>query len=382
MARIPNFARLATRGVRALQPYVPGLPIEHLERQYGVRDAIKLASNENPLGPSPVALEAARAALQGIGLYPDGSGYELRRALGERHGVGAGQITLGNGSNDVLVLLAETFLGPRTEAIHSAYAFLVYGLAIQATGATARVAEAHRADETQPYGHDLAAMRALIGPRTRLVYIANPNNPTGTWLDAGPLREFIASLPPRVIVVVDEAYAEYVVAADFPDTTSWLQEFPNLVVTRTFSKIFGLAGLRVGYAVSHPRVAELLNRVRQPFNVNSIGQAAALGALRDEEHVERSRQANATGLRQLADGLAVLGLGAAPSRGNFLLVNVGRPAGLLYDSLLRAGTIVRPVANYGLPHHLRITVGTQPQNVRLLQALAEALQASAGVAAS
>lgn len=373
MRRSPNFARLAARGVRSLEPYVPGKPVEELQRELGIGNAIKLASNENPLGPSAQALAAMRAALTDTGLYPDGSGFQLRHALAERLGASAEQITLGNGSNDLLVLLAEAFLTPRTEAVYSDYGFLIYRLATQATGATSRVAPALGADSAQPYGHDLDAMRALIGRHTRLVFIANPNNPTGTWLETGPLRRFLEAVPRTVIVVLDEAYCEYVEGIDYPSGVEWIKTYPNLVVTRTFSKIHALAGLRIGYAVSHPQVAELLNRVRQPFNVNSLGQAAALAALRDEEHLRRSRALNRQGLRQLRDGLAALGLRTIPSVGNFVLVDLAQPAAPVYERLLRSGVIVRPVANYGLPQHLRITVGTGEMNARLLTALAAAL---------
>jgi histidinol-phosphate aminotransferase len=348
------------------------MPLEELERQHGIRDAIKLASNENPHGASARAIEAARSALGAVALYPDGSGFALREALARRFGVNAGQVTLGNGSNEILVLIAEAFLGPRTEAVYSEYAFLVYRLAVQAAGAVARVAPANGAGHAQPYGHDLAAMRSQIGPRTRLVYIANPNNPTGTWLESDELHGFIQSLPPGVVVVVDEAYAEYSAGADAAGAIAWINLCPNLVVTRTFSKIYGLAGLRVGYAVSHPQIADLLNRVRQPFNVNSLGQAAALAALGDAEHVQKSRDANARGREQLRAGLLRLGIRVAPSAGNFLLAGLGRPAMPVYDALLKAGIIVRPVANYGLPDHLRITVGTVAQNERVLHALGTA----------
>lgn len=376
MKRSLNFARLAAAGVRGLEPYVPGKPVEELERELGIAHAIKLASNENPLGPSPRAIEAMRAALDKTALYPDGSGFHLRQALSRHLGVEAEQITLGNGSNDILVLLAEAFLTLRTEAVYSEYAFLVYRLAAQATGAALRVAPAFAADAAQPFGHDLDAMRAAVTPRTRLVFIANPNNPTGTWLDAASLRGFIESLPRHVIVVLDEAYCEYVEEADYPQTLPWIRTLPNLVVTRTFSKIHALAGLRVGYAVSHPQIAELLNRVRQPFNVNSLGQAAAVASLADGEHVQRSRETNSQGLRQLGAGISALGLGMVPSVGNFVLVDLGRPAAGVYESLLHAGVIVRPVGNYGFSQHIRITIGTAEQNSRLLQALSGALAAT------
>lgn len=370
-----RIVRLAARGVRELEPYIPGKPIEELEREYGVRDAVKLASNENPLGPPPGAVAAIRQAVDQVHFYPDGGGFRLRNALALRLGIASEQVVLGNGSNDVLVLLAEAFLSPRTEAIYSEHAFLVYKLAVQATGATARVAPANPLDQPQPLGHDLAAMRALIGPRTRLVYIANPNNPTGTWIEPEALRRFMQDVPPRVLVVLDEAYAEY--AANDHASLGWLAEFPNLVITRTFSKIYALAGLRVGYALASGPVAEVLNRVRQPFNVNSLGQAAALAALDDADHVRRSQELNRTGLVQLREGLAALGIATAPSAGNFVLADLGRPAASSYQALLRAGVIVRPVANYGLPNHLRVTVGLPDQNRRFLGAMRAAMASGA-----
>jgi histidinol-phosphate aminotransferase len=381
MNRSPDFSRLAARGVRGLEPYLPGKPLDELEREYGIQNAVKLASNENPFGPPPGALKAMGMALAAAALYPDGSGFRLRRALARRHGVAEEQVTLGNGSNEVLVMLAETFLTARTEAVYSQFAFIVYQLATQATGATARIAQALGPDGPQPYGHDLDAIRALIGPRTRVVFIANPNNPTGTWLETRPLRAFLESVPPTVIVVLDEAYCEYVGDIDYPDSLSWISSFPNLVITRTFSKIYGLAGLRVGYAVSNPQVAELLNRVRQPFNVNSVGQAAALACLADDAHVAKSRELNSRGMSQLRDGLAALGLPTPPSAGNFVLVDLGVPAAPVYERMLRAGVIVRPAANYGLQQHLRITVGRREQNERMLETLAAALQGTGAVRA-
>lgn len=364
-----NALRLATPGVAGLSPYQPGKPTSELERELGLTSTIKLASNENPLGPPPAALEAIREVLPELALYPDGSGFALKHALGEHLGVDPSMITLGNGSNDILVLLAEAFLLPGLEAVYSQYAFAVYELATRATGATACVAPARPADDESPLGHDLAAMAALVSPRTRLAFIANPNNPTGTALPLSALRRFIEQLPEHVIVVVDEAYVEY---ADDPTQATvlgWLQEFPNLVVSRTFSKGFGLAGLRIGYAVSSAQIADVLNRIRQPFNVGHAGQVAAIAALGDHEYLQRSRRMNREGLRQLGDALDELGLWYGADAGNFLLVNMGRPAAEVYAQLLKHGVIVRPVANYGLPDHLRISIGTQPQLERLAQAL-------------
>jgi histidinol-phosphate aminotransferase len=364
---------LAVPGVRSLQPYQPGMPIAELERRYGVRNAIKLASNENPLGPSPLAMAAARAALLESARYPEGSGHLLRARLAALHGVDPATITLGNGSNDVLDMIARVFLGPGVEAVYSQHAFAVYPIAVQAVGATARVAPAHDGSRGPAYGHDLAAMRSLVGPATRVVFIANPNNPTGTWLGEEELRDFVTGLPDHVMVVIDEAYFDYVAAADYPDTTRWLGECPNLIVTRTFSKAYGLAGLRAGYAVSRPPVAQLLNRVRQPFNVNSLAQAAALAALDDAPHLEKSIRLNREGMQQLVSGFRRLDLSFIESVGNFVAVDMRGPAAERYERMLRRGVIVRPIANYGMPNHLRVTVGLPEENARFLDALEQVL---------
>jgi histidinol-phosphate aminotransferase len=363
-------AQLASAAVRGIAPYVPGKPLQELEREYGVKDSIKLASNENPLGPGPKALAAIAKASQELGLYPDGNGFQLKEAIAKKMNCSMEQITLGNGSNDLLQMAAEAFLTTDVEAVYSQYAFAIYGIVVQATGATARVAPAYPDNHAMALGHDLDAMRALVNERTRLVFIANPNNPTGTWVEREPLRRFIASLPATTIVLVDEAYGEYVNDTNYPNAALWLNEFSNLIVTRTFSKAHGLAGLRVGYGLAHPSVADILNRVRQPFNVNSLGLVAAAAALEDTDHLARSAQLNREGMQQLRVGLKSLGLRCYPSIGNFMLVDCGRPGVPVYDSLLRAGVIVRPVAGYGLPNHLRISIGTIAQNQRLLAALA------------
>lgn len=368
-----RFEPLAAPGVRSLAPYVPGKPPEQLERELGINDSVKLASNENPLGPGPRALAALRTAIAGVGMYPDGSGHVLRARLAEKHRLGMEQVTLGNGSNDVLVLLAETFLTPEFEAVYSQHAFAVYPIAVQATGAVARVPSANPTTHPMPLGHDPAALLAAIGPRTRLLFIANPNNPTGTWLGERELEALLRAVPPEVIVVIDEAYHEYSAGVGVPDATLWLARHPNLVVTRTFSKAFGLAGLRVGYALSHPDLADLLNRVRQPFNVSVAGLAAAAAALDDVEHLERTLATNREQLERLSAGLRRLGLGVLPSAANFVLCDLGRDAAPVSDALQRQGVIVRPVANYGLPNHLRITTGTAAQNERVLAAMAVAL---------
>jgi len=373
MAEANPFVELCAPGIAELKPYVPGKPISELERELGISGSIKLASNENPLGPSPLAIQAAAAQLGELARYPDGGGFELRHALAERHRVAPEAITLGNGSNDVLDLVARTFLAPGAEAVFSQHAFAVYPISTQAVGATARVAPAHDGSRGPRYGHDLEAMQALVGERTRVVFIANPNNPTGTWVARDELHAFLKAMPGHLVVVVDEAYFEYVEEAEYPDASRWLGEFPNLIVTRTFSKAYGLAALRVGYSLSHPDVAALLNRVRQPFNVNSLALVAARAALDDNTHLCEVVRRNREGMITLEAGLTELGLRWIPSVGNFLCVDLGRPAAELDARLLRLGCITRPVANYGLPDHLRVTVGLEPENRRFLGALCEVL---------
>lgn len=365
---------LALPGVRELAPYQPGKPIAELQRELGFDHIVKLASNENPLGPSPKALEALQRTIGDIALYPDGSGFELKRALAAALNVNSVQITLGNGSNDVLELVARTFLPPACRAVFSVHAFAVYPIVTQAVGAVGVAAAAHDGTDGPRYGHDLAALAQAVDEDTRVVFIANPNNPTGTYLPGTQLRSFLAGLPDHVIAVVDEAYLEYVVAADYQSVLHWLPDFPNLIVTRTFSKAYGLAGLRVGFAVSSAEVADLLNRVRQPFNVNTLALAAAEAALDDRDHLAKTVAMNQTGLAQLAHAFAERGLSYIPSVGNFIAVDLGRPAAPVFESLLREGVIVRPIANYGLPNHLRITVGTEQENKEFLRALDRVLR--------
>jgi len=362
----------ATAAVRGLAPYVIGKPIAELARELGMDEGsiIKLASNENPLGPSPAALAAMQRALLDVWLYPDGNGHDLKVAIARHHGVAMNQVTLGNGSNDLLVLLAEAFLTPESSAVYSQYAFAIYGLVVQATGARGNVAPAFPPGHPMALGHDLAAMRAAITADTRLVYIANPNNPTGTWVDAASLREFLDAVPAHVVVVLDEAYFEYSRRVDCPDGMTLLQQYPNLVVLRTFSKAHALAGVRVGYAISQPDVADMLNRVRQPFNVNIPALAGAEAALADAAQPRRAQQLVEEGSRQLFTALPPLGLKVYPSAGNFVLVDTGGDGRLVYEKLLRHGVIVRPVGGYGLPGCLRITIGTAPQNEKLIRSLA------------
>jgi histidinol-phosphate aminotransferase len=362
-----RFINQAAPGLASLQPYVPGKPLSEIERELGISGSIKLASNENPLGPSPQVRAALEAQFAELSRYPDGGAYELRRALAAHHGLDAACVTVGNGSNDVLDMVARAFLWAGRESLFSQYAFAVYPISSMAVGATLRISPALH------YGHDLAAMRAMVNEQTGVVWIANPNNPTGTRLGKTALREFIESLPPQLIVVIDEAYFEYVQDDDFPDAGQWLGDFPNLIVTRTFSKAYGLAALRVGYGLSHPDIADLLNRVRQPFNVDSFAQAAALAAMQDTEHLRRSVEVNDQGMRQLVAGIERLGLDYIPSAGNFLTIDLGRDASSFDQALLQLGVVTRPVANYGLPNHLRVSIGLGEENARFLDALEQVL---------
>jgi histidinol-phosphate aminotransferase len=362
-----KFIEIAAAGIANLKPYVPGKPISELERELGITDSVKLASNENPLGCSERVKAAIRDELAEAARYPDGGGFALRTALAKKHGVDANCITLGNGSNDVLDMIARVFLAPGYESLFSQYAFAVYPISSQAVGATLNIAPADN------YGHDLDEMLNRVGDKTRVVWVANPNNPTGTWAGADELENFVAAIPSNVIVVVDEAYVEYVDEPDYPDASQWLSKYPNLIVTRTFSKAYGLASLRIGYGLSHPDVADLLNRVRQPFNVNSMALAGALAALEDQEFIEEAVRVNREGMVQLTGGFEELGLEFIPSVGNFITVDMGRPAAEIDQALLREGVITRPVANYGLPNHLRISIGTRDENARFLDALKRVL---------
>ena len=365
-----DLCELSPSYVRSIAPYQPGKPISELAREMGLEEAsiVKLASNENPLGIGPRTRAAIEGSLGDIARYPDGNGYELKQALSRRYGVDMSAIVLGNGSNDVLELVALAFLGPGRAAVMSQHCFAVYPLATQARGARAIVAPA------KSYAHDLEAMAKAVDDETYVVWAANPNNPTGTLARPDEVEAFLRKVPERVLVVIDEAYNEYIQADLRTDTLKLLKRHPNLVVTRTFSKAYGLAGLRVGYALAHPSVADVMNRVRQPFNVNSVGLAAAAAALDDMEFVARSYAQNLNGLRQLEEGARGLGLEFIPSYGNFLTIRVGKAAEI-FKRLLRRGVIVRPVAGgYGLPEHLRVTTGTAAENDKFLGALAASMK--------
>ena len=354
--------------IRAIAPYQPGKPISELAREMGLNEKkiVKLASNENPLGISPKARAAIKKALAGLGRYPDGNAFELKAALARRHGVPQECIVVGNGSNDLLEMAAGAFLAPGRAAVYSQHAFAVYPLATQARGATGIVVPAKN------YAHDLAAMLAAITPETRVVFIANPNNPTGTFATGEEIGNFLSRARRDVAVVVDEAYTDYLPQNLRYDSVALLKKYPNFIVTRTFSKVYGLAGLRVGFGLMHPDVAELLNRVRQPFNVNSLALAAAVAALDDRKFVAKSTKMNRSGLAKLERALKTLGLETIPSCANFVTFRVSR-ARTVYERLLRQGVIVRPLAGYDMPDHLRVTVGTPKENGKFLKALTTAL---------
>jgi histidinol-phosphate aminotransferase len=357
----------ASAHIRSISPYQPGKPISELAREMGLDEAaiVKLASNENPLGMSPLARAAAHAALADIPRYPDGNGFDLKQAVARHHGVAMDQIVLGNGSNDVLEMVARALLGPGRSAVYSRHAFAVYPLATLASGATGIEVPA------RDFGCDLDAMRAAIHDDTRVVFIANPNNPTGTFVEAGALERFIAAVPADVLVVLDEAYSEYLPASLAYDSARWLERYPNLMVSRTFSKAYGLAGLRVGYGIGQPQVIDLLNRVRQPFNVTNIGLAAAAAALADQDFVRASAMANAAGLRQMEAFFDAAGIEYIRSYANFIAFRIGDAAGV-NRRLLEQGVIVRPIAGYAMPEWLRVSIGLDTENARFIDALKQA----------
>jgi histidinol-phosphate aminotransferase len=359
---------------KRIRPYPPGKPIEEVERELG-RTAIKLASNENPLGPSPLAVEAIRKSLDRLHLYPDGHGYYLRRKLAEFHGLDPERIILGAGSTDLIELVAKTFLISADEAITSASAFYIYKLAIEEMGA--RLVEV----PLRNMGFDLAGIARAATPRTKVVYLANPNNPTGTWFTAEELDRLLDALPPRVLVVLDEAYYQYVQRPEYSHSLEYVREGRNVLVLRTFSKVYGLAGLRLGYGLGHPELIEALNRIRSPFNANSVAQAGGLAALDDREHVERSVENNAREMRFLTGELTLLGVRYTPSAGNFLLVDTGRDCEEDFVRLLHEGVIVRPMKLYRFPTSVRVTVGAHEENEQFLEALKRVMAAPAHYAA-
>ncbi len=367
-----DFIALANAGVQGISPYQAGKPMEELQRELGLEHIVKLASNENPLGPSRRASAAIENSLSDLTRYPDSNGFELKRALAERHGVASSQITLGNGSNNVLNLVALAYLDAGRSAVYSEHAFVVYPLAVKTCGARAIVTPA------RDWGHDPDAMAAAVEDDTAVVFFANPNNPTGTWVDETALVSMLDRIPPHVIVVLDEAYIEYVADAGAPgsrcpDGVSLLQRYPNLIVTRTFSKVWGLAGCRVGYALASEAITDVLNRVREPFNVSAPAMAAARAVLDDTAYLQHSREVNSAGMEQLVEGVGALGLDYIPSAGNFLTVEFSGDCSDIYQRLLREGVIVRPIGVYGMPRHLRISIGLEAENRLLLDALQKIL---------
>jgi len=365
-----SFIELATPGVQKLRPYLPGKPVEELERELGISNSIKLASNENPLGPSPLSIKAIEKQLTSINYYPDGGGFALSARIAEENNVDVSKVTLGNGSNDILELITRAYLTATDSAVFSEHSFAVYPIVVQAVGAQANVAKAYpESHELMPLGHDPDAIVDSITDNTRMVFIANPNNPTGTWLTSEQLLALFERIDSSVIIVLDLAYIEYMNEDLQPDIPDWLRRFPNLVITRTFSKVYALAGLRIGYALTHPDIADVLNRVRQPFNTNLLAQAAALAALDDDEHVAKSVAMNNAGKALLEKAFNDLQLTFLPTMGNFISVNVKQDGLALYQRMLKHGVILRPVANYQMPEYLRITIGTEQQNLRLLDVL-------------
>ena len=355
---------LVPEWIRTLTPYPPGMPIEELERELGIQDSIKLASNENPLGPSPKAIEAIARALPQLHRYPDGSAFYLRRKLAERHGVSPDEILVGNGSNELIELVVRTFLRPRDEAVMADQAFVIYRMVTQAVAATPRIVPLRH------FTHDLEAMAEAVTARTRIVFVANPNNPTGTIFRRDAWEAFLQALSGRqLIVIADDAYAEFVTDPEDPDTIACRGEgsVPS-VSLRTFSKLYGLAGLRIGYAVAPRGIIDAVERVRQPFNVNALALVAAQAALDDHDHVERTLRVNREGMVYLTTHFDRLGLPWVPSGANFVLVRVGEGS-RVYEALLRHGVIVRPMDGYGFPQHLRVTVGLPDENERCIRAL-------------
>lgn len=361
-----NFRDLANEHIRNLTPYQPGKPIEELERELGITSSIKLASNENPLGASPHALKAAQEALSHSHIYPDGGGYELKKTVSTYLSVKPDQLTFGNGSENVLELIVKSYLGKGDNAVLSEYAFLTIPILIKGYGATLNVTPAKN------WGHDIQAMIKAIDTNTRVLFLVNPNNPTGTHTHKEDFELLLKSVPDRILIVIDEAYSEYIDSPDYPNALDYLDQHPNMVITRTFSKVYGLAALRLGFAISSPVIADILNRARLPFNVNSIAAKAGCAALLDQEHVKKSVALNNAGMQQMIAGLKSLDIKFIPSLGNFITIDVSNAADI-YNKLLLKGVIVRPLNGHGMPNHIRVSIGREDENKRFLQALKDTL---------
>jgi histidinol-phosphate aminotransferase len=363
-----SFKSIAKPSLYLLNPYQPGKPIEEVKREFGIQNVIKLASNENALGPSQLALRAAKKALKQTALYPDGSGYILKQALSKHLKVDATHITLGAGSDQVMFYIAQTFAEKGDEIIISQYAFATYEIIAHMVQAIPIIVPAKH------WEHNLEAMANALTSKTKLIFIANPNNPTGGYINEKNLKQFLKNIPKHVLIILDEAYYEYVHLHDYPNTLNLQKTYPNLITTRSFSKIYGLAGLRVGYGISHPEIAQILERARLPFNLSTPALFAASGALEDQTHVQRTLVMTAEGMSQLQDGLNRLGLKYLPSVANFLTVDLNRLAIPIYKSLLHAGVIIRPLTNYGMPKHIRVTAGLPRENKRFLTILKRVLR--------
>lgn len=368
ITREKKFKLKVSRDIASLVPYPPGKPIEELERELGIKGSIKLASNENPLGPSKKALDAVSMALANLHRYPDGSCFYLNEKLSAKLGVSGDELIFGNGSNEIIELLIRTYLKPGGEAVMGDPSFAVYPLAIQAAGGKAVAVPL-----TKDFRHDLPGMAKAVTKKTRLVFIANPNNPTGTMVTQDEFSAFMDDIPPEVIVCVDEAYFEFVTSADFPKTLDFIREGRAVVALRTFSKIYGLAGLRVGYGVADKEIISYMHRVRQPFNVNSLAQAGAMAALDDDEHLQKTQKNNRDGLKFLFAELAALGYPCVPTHANFFLVKAG-DGRAVYQALLKKGVIVRPMASYNMPGYIRVTVGLPEENRRFVAAFSEVVK--------
>jgi histidinol-phosphate aminotransferase len=364
-----SFSELTQPQIQAIQPYIPGKPISELQRELGLTHISKLASNENPLGASPKVYAAVEKALKDIARYPDGNAFSLRKTLGEFVGRPMQQIAVGNGSNELLELVGRVFAGPGDEIVYSQYGFAVYPITAQIVGAKGVEVPA------KDYGHDLMAMSAAITDNTKIVYVANPNNPTGTCFDRAEWEAFIASVPSHVLVVLDEAYLEYVDMPDYPNGLDYLADYPNLILSRTFSKAYGLASLRVGYMVANEEIISYINRVRAPFNVNHLAQVAAEAAILDQQFVQSSVELNRQGKQQIIEALADLGIEFIPSQGNFICVKFGEKATEINTKLLHHGVIVRPVGNYGLHDFLRVSIGSKSENQHFIDSIRQVCKA-------
>ncbi|MBD3184669.1 histidinol-phosphate transaminase [Candidatus Poribacteria bacterium] len=361
--------KLARKSALTITPYQPGKPIEEVARELGMpeEDIVKMASNENPLGASPMGIQAIKDAAEKVGLYPDGGCYYLKQDLAKHLDVASENLILGNGSNEVLMIIADTFVNPEDETLYAEQSFVVYMLATKVSGATAVTVP------LKNYTHDLEAIADKITDKTKVIFIANPNNPTGTMVTADEVKRFMDRVPDHVIVVFDEAYYEYVERDDFPNTVEYVREGRSVVTLRTFSKIYGLAGLRIGYGITTPEIVKILDKVRQPFNVNAVAQAAAIASLKDKEHVEKSVKVNSEGKKYLYEKLEEMGLEYVPSEGNFMLVHLNQSGADVMAEMLKEGVIVRPMKGYKFPESVRITIGTKEQNDKLLTALKKVL---------